>query len=590
MRSQLVLINKSNTEALPGTANRWLTKRNSLLLGNAAPRSDPFCGVDVATLAQGIMRLTLAMLVVLVFASVVCARQAPRVTVAEIHPTVIGGSINEYTSAPPDIILTPPGEGARRGRLWIRNIGKGLLIAGDIEGGPPDFPRDKDSLLAKDHVEIWLTAGVDPVLPPIGWGHQFGENTLPDGADSCADDLDETDISRDPSPDAQRKCREWAAKQEKYRRYFQRLFLRQWLLAPDYAVESFAAPAYEEIASRFASKEEIPAALKLRGNPKFWYSPSAKGYTFQVLIPYGIFPPLPSLDLRDLRLLVDVFSAAPAGKKMGAFSGSSPARVWAKPETFNTLRIDPPRVFHMTPCNLPLNGTDIYGNVHNAWFIPQEEQKGEYESDAFLIVNGAGGYRYEPGGLSPVTRPVHDFWISVSPGEWICGPQLTHKKGNERAAFAQRVDAEGLATHHLPDGDLLVKVGPSASYSEFGSGQCGGCPYTNLTIYRLTADNKIYEALKLGDVIAGPGPGPQDQDFTVSPDWSQVNEYDQEQDDDKGNPGSWSSTTYCLKDSHYEKCGEKSDVVPPNPRLSKNSDRKSINLCKDEHHGHKKEN
>jgi len=84
----------------------------------------------------------------------------------------------------------------------------------------------------------------------------------------------------------------------------------------------------------------------------------------------------------------------------------------------------------MTPCDLPLQGTDINGNVRDAWFIPQKEQQGEYESDAFLIVNGAGGYRYQPEGSSPVIRPVHDFWISVSPGEWICGPQLTHKKDN----------------------------------------------------------------------------------------------------------------------------------------------------------------
>src|SRR5260370_12612994 len=215
------------------------------------------------------MRLALAMLVVLVFASVVCAGQAPRVSVAEIHPKSIDGSINEYAAALPDIVLTPQGEGARKGRLWIRNIGKGLLIAGDIEGGPPDFPRDKDSLLAKDHVEIWLTAGVDRVLPPIGWGHQFGENTLADGADSCADDLDGTGISRDSSPEGLRKCREWAAKQQKYRRYFQRLFLRQWLLPPDSAVASFAAPAYQETASPFPTKNEIPSPLTPLSNPQF---------------------------------------------------------------------------------------------------------------------------------------------------------------------------------------------------------------------------------------------------------------------------------------------------------------------------------
>jgi hypothetical protein len=510
------------------------------------------------------MRFTLAVLSVLFFTCVVCARQAQRVTVAEAHPTVISGSISEYTSTPPDIILTPQSEGARRGRLWIRNIGKGLLIAGDIEGGPPDFPHNKDSLLAKDHVEIWLTADVDPVLPLIGWGHQFGENTLPNGADSCADNLEETGIPRDPSPNAQQKCREWAASQQKYRLYFQRLFLRQWLLAPDYALESFAAPAYEEIVSRYGDN---PKVLKPRGVPKFWYSPSPKGYTFQALIPYGIFPPLPSLDLHGLRVLVDVFAAAPTGKKMGAFSGSSPARVWARPETFNTLRIDPPRVFRMTPCDMPLNGTDIYGHVRDAWFIPKEEQKGDYESDAFLIVNGAAGYRYEPEGLSPIIRPIHDFWTSAGPGEWICGPQLTHKKNDHRTAFEQRVEAEGLATYRPPNGDLLVKVGPLVYYSEFGSGQCGACPRTKLIIYRLTPDNNIFEALKIGDVISDQGP--QAQDFTVSPDWSQIIEYDQKQNDEEGNPGSWSSTTYCLKDLHYEKCGEKSAVVPPNPPILK---------------------
>jgi hypothetical protein len=364
------------------------------------------------------------------------------------------------------------------------------------------------------------------------------------------------------------KCREWATQQQNYRRYFQRLFLRQWLLAPGYVVESFAAPAYEQIVSRVAN-DEIPKALNPRGAPEFQYSQSPKGYTFQVVIPYGIFPPLPSLELRDLRLLVDVFSAATPGKKMGAFSTSSPARVWGNPGTFNRLHFNPPHVFHMTPCDLPLQGMDVYGNVRDAWFVPQTKQEGEYESDAFLVVNGAAGYRYQPKGSSPVIRRIHDFWISVNPSEWICGPQLTHKKDNLRVAFQQRVAEEGLAVHRLPSGDLLVKEGPLVGHSEFGSGQCGTCPWTDLAIYHLTPDDKITEALKLGDVIAGLGSGPQDEDFTISPDWSQVVRYEQEPDDEKGHPGSWSSTTYCLKGAHYEECGKKEQVVPPNPPVLK---------------------
>jgi hypothetical protein len=83
-------------------------------------------------------------------------------------------------------------------------------------------PTSLSLLRVRVPAEVWLAAGVDPVLPTIGWGHQFGENTLPKGADSCADNLEETGIARDQSPDAQRECR-WAAKQQKYRRYFLRL-------------------------------------------------------------------------------------------------------------------------------------------------------------------------------------------------------------------------------------------------------------------------------------------------------------------------------------------------------------------------------
>jgi hypothetical protein len=459
------------------------------------------------------MRLASLSLLPLVLSPVVYGQQPVQAPVIEIHPAAPGASVNEYTSTSPDLVLIPRGEGAREGRLWIRNIGNGLLIVGDVEGSRPDFPSDKASLFAKDHVEVWLAADIDPVLPPIGWGNQFGENTLAKGADSCEGYLKEAGAPVDDSPESVQKCRDWAGHQQKYRRYFQRLFLRQWLLAPNLAIESFAAPAYEQIASGFAS-DGIPKVLNPRGAPEFHYWLSPKGYKFQILIPYGVFPPLPSLELHDLRLLVDVFSAATPGKKMGSFSSSSPARAWGNPETFNRLHLNPPRLFHMTPCNLPLQGTDIYGNVRDAWYIPQSKQEEEYESEAFLIVNGASGYRYQPEGLSPVIRLVHNFWISVSPGEWICGPQLTHKKDNVRVAFKRRVAEGGLAAHRLPNGDLLVKDGPLVGYSEFGSGQCGGCPWTDLTVYHLTLDNKITEALKLGDVIAGMGQAPQNEDFT----------------------------------------------------------------------------
>ena len=517
------------------------------------------------------MRLSLAILIILACPAIY-AQQTKPVAVPEIHPPVIGSSIGEYEQLPADMTLVPRGAGARAGRLWVRNIGNGLLIIGDIEGGAPDFPRNRSFLLSKDHIEVWLAAGSDVDLPEIGWGNQFGETLLPKGPNSCADYVTNPAPQADELKKKESKCREWAATQEHYRGYFRRLFLRQWILTPDYAVESFASPAYEEITQKFASDQqrnsaEVPEALKPQGAPKIWLQPSPKGYTFQILVPYVFSPPLPSLEVRELRLLVDVFSPAPAGKKTGQYSTSSPARVWGKPETFNALRLNPPRVFHLTPCDMALKGADAYRDVKDAWFIPKSGQEWEYESDAFLVVNGSGGYRYEPDGLSPVIRPLHYFSHNVSPGEWVCGPQLTYKKGLKTEVFGETVAEQGFDARRAENGDLLVKTGPRVYYSEFGTGQCGACARTELRIWEITPDMKIFEALGLGDIVdSGTGAS---QDFSVSPDWSQVTEYNQGNMDEEGNPASWSSTAWCLGKDGYKECGKKDNVQPPDPPVLK---------------------
>ena len=520
------------------------------------------------------MRTPLALLILL-GVSTAHAQEPKPIVVPEIHPTVIGGSINEISQQPPDMTLVPRAEGARAGRIWVRNIEHSLLIFGEVEGGEPDFPRNKNFLLSKDHIEVWLAAGDDPDMPDIGWGNQFGETLLPKGDDPCSEYVKQAGTRMNQPAGAEAKCREWLATQQHYRPFFSRLFIRQWLLTPDYAVESFAMPAYEEITAKFASdlpryREEVPEILKPHGVPQIWVVPKFKGgYTFQILIPYSFFPPLPELELRNLRLLVDVFSPAPAGKKTGPYSTSSPARVWGKPATFNSLRLDPPRVFHLTPCDMPLKGADAYRDVQDAWFIPKAGQSWEYESNAFLVVNGSGGYRYEPEGRSPVVRPLHFFWRNVSPGEWVCGPQLTYRKDGKSTAFDQTIAEEGFETRRAADGDLLIKIGPRVYYSEFGSGQCGACPRTSLLILGLTKEREIYTLLELGDMVTAGPDSPQAEDFALSPDWSQITQYDQAQDDEGGNPGEWSSKTWCLQGPRYKECGSAEGVQPPNPPVLK---------------------
>jgi hypothetical protein len=129
------------------------------------------------------------------------------------------GMVTPYTDRPPDITLVPHGPDARHGHVWVQSVGYGLLVVGEVDGGPPDFPRNKNLILERDHVEIWLAGAKDPELPPIGWGNRFQEEvTLPNGADSCADWVKKS-VSENTEA-MEKKCRRWADMQSHYRPYF----------------------------------------------------------------------------------------------------------------------------------------------------------------------------------------------------------------------------------------------------------------------------------------------------------------------------------------------------------------------------------
>lgn len=502
--------------------------------------------------------------------------QPAPITVPQVLNRGLQTSITPYTDRPADLTLAPHGEGARHGQVWLQNVGFGLLVVGEVDGERPDFPRNKNLILEKDHVEIWLADGKDPELPPMGWGNQFDEVTLPNGADSCAD-WSKHGASETPAapsaPAAEKRCRTWADTQTQYRPLFRRLFLRQWLVTPDYAVESVATPAYDQITSRYASdkpdSEEVPTFLKPADQLQMWFGQNWKrpGYTFEILIPFTAFPPLSSADLRDLRFMIDVFNPTQPGKEVVAYSTSSPARIYARPETFNTLRLDPPQQFHLTPCDVPLSAKDKYNDRHPAWFIPRANQAFDFESDAFILVNDGMGYQYEPDALSPVARPVHFFWHGISNSEWICGPYLSYRRGDNVLNFDVDVAQDGFDAHRLPGGDLLIKVGPRVYGSEFGSGTCGACPRTELRIFRLGADLTPREMLRLGGIVDNGAEA--SQDFALARDWSRVIEFDEKGLDDQGNPGPWSATTWCRGEVAYGQCDHEDKVEPPNPPLLK---------------------
>lgn len=245
--------------------------------------------------------------------------------------------------------------------------------------------------------------------------------------------------------------------------------------------------------------------------------------------------------------------------------------------------MDPPVNYRLTPRNLPLRGLDRREELsedepsHPAWSVPEHESGSSYESEAFILINDIDSSRYEPGGLSPGVRQTHYFWNSVGPEEWVCGPPLSYREHSEVASFPYGVSKEGFSTKRLPDGDLLIKTGPRV-YNWESQAQCGACPYAELKIFDLRKDGKIFGALSLGDRMDGPCPGCLlSQDFTTSPDWSEITQYD-EKADENSEPSPWSSTTYCLTvdtkqyetSVHvYKPCGHKDNVQPPNPPVLK---------------------
>lgn len=518
--------------------------------------------------------------IVFVFISASLMAQQPPANLPVRVPQVLGRSlesnIGNYTDRPADFTLVPHGSGARHGEVWIQNIGYGLLVVGKVDGPQPEFPRNKDLILEKDHVEIWLADGKDPELPPIGWGNQFDEVTLPQGADSCADWAQKGAAETPAAPaaaGAEKRCRTWAETQVSYRAYFKRLFVRQWLVTPEYAVEAFAAPAYDKITERFASdrpnNEEIPLPLKPTETLQMWFGrgKDGVGYTFEILIPFQAFPPLSTTEMRDLRLMVDVFNPPEQGRKVGSYSTTSASRIYAATQTFNRVALDPPHQFRLTPCEVPLAARDKYRDIHPAWFVPKTSQDSEFESDAFIILNDGAGYQYEPEALSPVVRPVHYFWHWIGGNEYICGPYLTYRRGDKLLNFDAEVDEDGFDAKRLPGGDLLIKVGPRVYGSEFGSGQCGACPRTDLRIFRVGADLRLAEMLNLGGIIDN-GAGAS-QDFSISRDWAQVVQYDHAGVAEEGKPDVWSSTTWCRGEAAYKKCDHQDIADPPDPPLLK---------------------
>jgi hypothetical protein len=511
-------------------------------------------------------------------------QSGPTIPVPHLDPGRLGSPGFRFANDIPQLVnLIPSGDGARSGHIWVGDTGKSLRILGVVDGGQPDWPKDKNTILSKDHVEVWLAGPDDVQLPPLEWGSEHIDAKTPD------------ECKFDPSTpgtedDEVQKCETWFDAQRTYRAALNRLFVRQWILAEGQSAETFASPAYEAIAGEYGAPSDGVDApqypnrdlsvLKPHGDVRFRsiVRPGIPGYRFEIDIPYASFPPLHRTELSDMRLMIDVFSAAPPGRREGAYSTTSATRAYGKPETFGLFHLDTSIVFQTSPCRSPLESEKYvntlgYAEKFPAWFIPAMRTPHGYQTDAFLV----GLWRDQDIEISPMIFPFHYFWRSLGTSEWVCGPDLAYRKGNTIRSFSmsvaevfgpgqadKNVAEVGFEVKRRLNGQILIKVGPRLSGTG-GMGQCGGCPWSDLSILGIDGDSNLITLLSLRKQIDGDSIS--SQDFSISPDWSRVVEYDATGEDGER---IWSSVTYCLRRGRYEQCGvEKKGVKPPYPAFFK---------------------
>jgi len=231
------------------------------------------------------------------------------------------------------------------------------------------------------------------------------------------------------------------------------------------------------------------------------YQPVWTGYEFRVFIPYTAFPPTQQLQLRDLRLMVDVFSAAPDGRKMGARSSTSAHRKWGDPASFNSLRLATALVYTLTPCGYPLVKTEENGTSHSAWIFPIEGADEPVPlTAAFNLENDDSLWAIGPGGVSPLIAPFEGFWKQTPDGASICGSPLAYRRGDVQKTTEFEIDPKHFKIKYLLDGWTLVMTGPTATEGQSRS-QCGGATWADFHIYSISPAGEIQPALDVSQQL-----------------------------------------------------------------------------------------
>lgn len=492
----------------------------------------------------------------------------PADTIPSLEAFVRDGRLDEWRDLPP-LFVIPASETRPAARVWLGVTADGLAVAAVVQtaGGPATgvpSPRQAALSPAGPLFTLHLATGTPLELPPVGFGNQFGFETL-QSEDEC--------VPLTAGGD-QAECRRWFQHQLDYREQLRQLMHRAWEITPSRVRELVSSRALEGLPEE--AREKASALVGGALPEASWSQVPGSGQAFEILIAWDAFPPVEGLELKQLRFAFEV--------------GAAPGTV--DEVSYKVLDLAMPRRYSLTPCRYGLqnvlidNGPGIARRPtsSDARYLIQPGSSLDVRS-VWVLDHETRGYLYfpEPTTLAPALYQATFFAHELGDDHWLCGPviaaatssevsetiELTRSGGALGNAGADLIlDSAEVHVRELPDGAFLVTEGPLVYYSAYGSGQCGACPRVSLEVYRLEREGLRLTPLfayRTVDPWAGADEAGIEVQVSAAQDTISIWEWHAQTDTEAGR---WSLERHCLDPGldGYGLC-EQSDTVPQPERI-----------------------
>lgn len=321
---------------------------------------------------------------------------------------VLDGSIGEWNGIPPTKQIRYSGDTSESDSLWLGRSPRGLVIAGLIRNNRWKFAKSTSELASEGRLEVWLSAVEAFNLPEI----KYGEHV-------CA---------AAQKPEEKSACMRWIEVQTEYRAKLQKQATRMWRIAPQAAEEAYALPAYDGLteSQRNALRFPRPAGLPLRE----FRTGSDGAVTFEILIPWELFPPADRLSLERLRLAFDLKSS---------YEGSPPDGESAR-AALPLFAVTPPIATRITTCGQPLLGKNMEGEDESAFYFLNSSLEID---EVFFFENPGEPYDTplpKDRDISPIASYQTFSAQELDKGEFLCEPFMSYRKGEIVRNFPFRLE------------------------------------------------------------------------------------------------------------------------------------------------------